>query len=354
MTTAEKQSKLFVSGLQVFRCEKDTKLFSVFHRLDETDTSFKLSERTTQFSQKFFHTMLSSSKAICQFYKSSRGCKFGTSCRFLHSIPQEISIESQNQDGNLNTKTENSSLQAVTNIHSEVHKEKQQNEAVREVSEIKKDLTDKHLKVCHYFYEYGNCKFGTKCRFVHTDEVQQVEPSIREGGTIDDLACTSNEGIEPDNLQASTLKSRKDVKRKPRKKPICHFYKSGHCRNGDNCKYRHVEKNVNVGSDLEIQDSERKQQDESLLEISGKEDSTTNVLNTEGIISKPLISTRSLIRELTRDSAKDEEIEKLRSTELQQLKKRFTKEKLKCLPKIDDEDIFELTFSSSDPDWVII
>jgi hypothetical protein len=89
-----------------------------------------------------------------------------------------------------------------------------------------------------------------------------------------------------------------------------------------------VEKNVNV------QDSERKQQDESLLETSGKEDSSTNVLNTEGIISKPLINTGSLIRGLTRDSAKDEEIEKLRSTELQQLKKRFPKEKLKCLPKI--------------------
>lgn len=348
MTTAEKQSKLFVSGLQVFRCEKDTTLFSVLQRLDETDTSFKLSERTTQLSQKFFHTMLNSSKAICQFYKSSRGCKFGTSCRLLHSIPQEISVESQNQDGNLNTKTENLSLQTVSNIHSEVHKEKQQNEAVRKVSEIKKDLTHKHLKVCHYFYKYGNCKFGTKCRFVHTDEVQQVEPSIREGGTIDDLACASNEGIEPDNLQASTLKSRKDVKHKPRKKPLCHFYKSGICRNGNNCKYRHVEKNVNV------QDSERKQQDESLLETSGKEDSSTNVLNTEGIISKPLINTGSLIRGLTRDSAKDEEIEKLRSTELQQLKKRFPKEKLKCLPKIDDEDIFELTFSSSDPDWVII
>lgn len=354
--TAEKQSKLFVSGLQVFCCEKVTKLFSVLHRLDETDTSFKLSERTTHFSQKVFHTMLNSSKAICQFYKSSRGCKFGTSCRFLHSIPQEISVESQNKNGNLNTKTENLILQAVSNIHSEVHKEKLQHEAVREVSEIKKDLTRKHLKVCHYFYKYGNCKFGTKCRFVHTNEVQQVEPSIREGGTIDDLACASNEGIEPDNLQASTLKSQKDVKRKPRKKPICHFYKSGFCRSGDNCKYRHVEKNVNVGKDLEIQDSERKQQDGSLLEISGKDDSSAraNVLNKKGIISKPLISTGSLIRELTRDSAKDEEIEKLRSTELQQLKKRFPKEKLKCLPKIDDEDIFELIFSSSDPDWVII
>jgi hypothetical protein len=67
-----------------------------------------------------------------------------------------------------------------------------------------------------------------------------------------------------------------------------------------------------------------------------------------------LINTGSLIRGLTRDSAKDKEIEKLRSTELQQLKKRFPKEKLKCLPKMDDEDIFELTFSSSDPDWVII
>jgi hypothetical protein len=96
----------------------------------------------------------------------------------LHSIPQEISVESQNQDGNLNTKTENLSLQTVSNIHSEVHKEKQQNEAVRKVSEIKKDLTHKHLKVCHYFYKYGNCKFGTKCRFVHTDEVQQVEHPV--------------------------------------------------------------------------------------------------------------------------------------------------------------------------------
>jgi hypothetical protein len=79
------------------------------------------------------------------------------------------------------------------------------------------------------------------------------------------LSCCSS--VDRSFSISSSLAESLVVKHKPRKKPLCHFYKSGICRNGNNCKYRHVEKNVNV------QDSERKQQDESLLETSGKEDS---------------------------------------------------------------------------------
>ena len=60
----------------------------------------------------------------------------------------------------------------------------------------------------------------------------------------------------------------------------------------------------------------------------------------------------NVMRELKRDSATDEDIEMLRSVELQQLRKRFPKEKLTEVHADDEKSIFRLYFSSSDPDWV--
>ncbi|VDI55177.1 Hypothetical predicted protein [Mytilus galloprovincialis] len=292
--------------------------------------------------------MQKSSKAICQFYKKSRGCKFGTSCRFLHSFSPDITQGNHNNDGNLSSEIVDSSPTLSSTISQDFIQPTEQNESVKkEVTLNQKDHTDKPLKVCHYFYQYGNCKFGTKCRFEHPDGGQQVKPvprvQVEEGRTKPHGAASSN------GKQERSKSNAPDVKPKRRRKPICQYYKAGSCKKGEDCRYRHVDKEDAILKDIVKQNT--KTSTASIPE--NVPDVDNNSKSSEKIILKPAdsIPAGNVIRELIRESASDEEVDQLRCIELQQLKKRFPKEKLTVLPKVDDKDVFQLSFSSSDPDW---
>lgn len=290
--------------------------------------------------------MLSTSKAICQFYKSSRGCKFGTNCRFVHSLPPDISAESKSQNGILNAETTNPALLTFSITSSEVKDSKKQNEELKELTgKQEKDLTHKQLKVCHYFYKYGNCRFGTKCKFVHTEEGQQVEPIDEDGKLVLGAAAS---GVKHNRSPTNKLNIKKDEKIKPRRKPVCHFFKFGTCKKGEDCKFRHVVKS-NI-SDLDHQDT-AKNEKEVLSEIGDAAVHETNETKKIRPLPKHKFSSGNFVRELQRELATEQEVENLRAVELQQLKKRFPKDKLTVLPENGEGDVFLLSFSSSDPDW---
>ena len=360
-----------------FRSQRSKAIVLALVSTQEYKTS-KVSAKTTKtLPSSSFHSMRKSSSAICQFYKSSRGCKFGTNCKFVHSFSPDIP-DSTSNDGSLSSRFINSSITANQQNSSRSLQIRNKDDSVRKATAPNK--TSNTSKLCYNFIKNGNCRFGSECRFSH----QREELDDTDG--VGYSASTGARSERP-KTRNTFLKDKPDVRSRKRPKPICQYYQAGSCRKGNECKFRHVGKAeefigeltfaqqdsnfenlvVEKAQELTIDDKPAENAEKEASDKSNKvrvestsikhqealrDEEQTKLKRQNRIQRRPFIPVGNFIQELKRETATDEEILHERSVEIEQLKKRFTTEKLTVLPKVDDKDVFHLIFSSSDPDWV--
>lgn len=206
-------------------------------------------------------------KEICKIFASGKYCKFEKHCRYLHFRPpnlksakyQDESLSKRNlegavaaihpsefvestyiaRDGNLNS----TSLSSEHRYKSSFNQSYQSGnyEASKVTQKLKKrgprsdfhkstsqEVVNSHARVeneskkeCSFFSKFGRCRYGEKCRYVHSlpssvrqnvnkfSEERQDDHDVR--GNVSDQAVT-----------------------------VCRFYAKGYCRYGNRCKASHT------------------------------------------------------------------------------------------------------------------
>jgi len=93
------------------------------------------------------------------------------------------------------------------------------------------------LKPC-FNYVKGKCKFGTKCRYLHTSYGRAFEGG--DEGFMDDGVVGYNESIATNVVgYRESIAGGTKVPNLMRPKPVCISFKNGHCTAGDNCVFVH-------------------------------------------------------------------------------------------------------------------
>lgn len=293
--------------------------------------------------EKGLHSMLSRSKPLCQYFNTKSGCKFKENCKFLHSstsISNSPAPEKHDNGKPVTNLEGNSSL--LDTFSQSFSFENQHHEAVKE---------NNTPKPCFSFERYGNCKYGNNCRFLHalpSDEKVKTSKSARSF-------------IADKKPQHASKKTKRDKQDQGRRR-VCHFFQEGHCQKGDKCRFYHP----NSANKVEVSDVIL-QGDKEELEIvrssngseeANRSDRAAAVANKKyaprpGQRRAPHIPVPP-VKELKRESLLEKEIEELRLTEIEQLKKRLASSNLDVIT--DDENSFsvQFNFSSTDPDWVRI
>lgn len=287
--------------------------------------------------------MLSRSKPLCQYFNTKSGCKFKENCKFLHSstsISNSPAPEKHDNGKPVTNLEGNSSL--LDTFSQSFSFENQHHEAVKE---------NNTPKPCFSFERYGNCKYGNNCRFLHalpSDEKVKTSKSAKSY-------------LADKKPQHASKKTKHDKQDQGRRR-VCHFFQEGHCQKGDKCRFYHP----NSANKVEVSDVIL-QGDKEELEIvrssngseeANKTDRAAAVANKKyaprpGQRRAPHIPVPP-VKELKRESLLEKEIEELRLTEIEQLKKRLASSNLDVIT--DDENSFsvQFDFSSTDPDWVRI
>lgn len=305
-----------------------------------------LFSKNTSASEKGLHSMLNRSKPLCQYFNTKSGCKFKENCKFLHSSTSisNSPASEKHENGKPVTNLEGTSSLSDT-FSLQLSFENQHHEAVKE------NTYNNTPKPCFSFERYGNCKYGNNCRFLHalpSDEKVKTSKSARSF-------------IADKKPQHASKKTKHDKQDQGRRR-ICHYFQEGHCQKGDKCRFYHPNNANKVEvSDVIIQGD--KEQLEIVKSSSGSEevnktDRAAAVANKKyaprpGQRRAPHIPVQP-VKELKRESLLEKEIEELRLTEIEQLKKRLASSNFDVIT--DDENSFsvQFDFSSTDPDWVRI
>ncbi|MGH0168566.1 UNVERIFIED_CONTAM: hypothetical protein FKN15_054729 [Acipenser sinensis] len=212
-------------------------------------------------------------------------------------------------------------------------------------------------RVCRFYSQGRHCHFGRRCRFLHqwveakgilkgaenkTDNTLSSNPT--EDGKLNDSANTVLEYPEQvqSTDQASTvrdvsskcdqpsLNNKASSGRKERPRRPCRYFLSGNCAMEDRCRFWHPEQLPSLKDDSDQRERER-----------GPERPW------------PPIVRPSVIREEVKLSEFTEELSKqLRETEINQLSKRFPKDRLIVQEREDGKvTYYRVTVQPTDPDW---
>lgn len=390
---------------------------------------------------------------FCKFFISPQGCRFGNKCRYKHPEPFLNSSDTfvkrpDNQnEGSINVSLPSATSQAPL-FNTNTSSVKKQNEGTVRSAEypdlekvfdcsnengctthstpsdilnpqlptaqqpkkilhngeqsqsVKNEL--KSSKHCHYFSQFGTCRYGDGCQFTHILGQQRLAPRFQqrsswsghrnpESSYITDknashrgwMKESQNEykRISPNvtrdrrfqsNSSAASVGSFehehksadqndgeeiKNLKKDFFVRKVCPFFPSGRCWRGKRCKFLHQEDQV--PSSAEDKDDDYERESPQLKYREGEEKESRND-------SSPAKSTKQNaqsqnprvpyipqgVRRWQRSNLDDTEASRLRRTEIEQLVKRFPKNKLKV--ERDTQDSFKcvVTFTPTDPDWV--
>lgn len=179
-------------------------------------------------------------------------------------------------------------------------------------------------QLCRFFSQGRHCNFGKKCRFLHVrdDAKAQGMRSIKYPKPSHLTSTTSEvEGGDVDQGPNHTNSSR--VAPAAVRRP-CRYFLSGHCAMEDRCRFWHPPQFPSADAQP----------------VAG------HVNGARPTVPRPSALHEVTLRELTEDVAK-----KLRSTEIEQLRKRFPREKL-IIQEQNELAYYRATFESTDPDWV--
>ncbi len=332
-------------------------------------------------------------RRICNFFSTGRKCRFGRNCRFLHKISSNLQPPLDYQDDPLGTSIE-IEQEAYILVHREgsISSSNQTNSVqVRDTSvpshkqepNVQQNCSfhDALPKVCHSFMQYGNCRFGSRCKFRHVlpsvkdlrlnakqDDTRlhasghQKSPNIpprllanrsalpdetHQGPQPFDTWCsrrqerfppaTSRKVANPEQRNADTIEEKngnasgEKIEKRSQSKKICRYFKAGNCTMGKRCRFWHPEELPGAG---QISRND-------LLHPTGNDGREQK--------SKPVVAPRDT--KIILESLTPEECDRLREVEISLIKKRFPK--VKDVSSAEDEaTVLQLNFIPSDPDWV--
>lgn len=184
-------------------------------------------------------------------------------------------------------------------------------------------LEGQRSKVCYSFAKSGKCRFEGNCRFSHKvaeksdlEEPQEQPPVSEESNEPEDLNKESHQQDKG---------SRKETKRQQK---VCKFFQQGSCRKGKSCRFLHRKDEQG-----ELAEGEPHPQEDE--EAGARKPVQRSVIQ---------IQTYLRLSELT-----DDDLQKLRNQEVQQLKKRFPD-----LLEMENEgqpSIYRILVHPTDPDW---
>lgn len=314
---------------------------------------------------------------ICRFFKSKKGCKLGNECQFLHT-----------------EKLLNDSLKISQEAY-QISDDKKQADAAN----ISK--TSSPVKTCRFFMSKRGCKFGNECQFLHAEKVSNESGSTaNEVNKPNDDQKTSDPAIADDDFHVKSttpnninetlveekgMKGHKDSQN--RGGTVCKFFKrkKGGCLRGNKCPFVHViscdgailkpptkETSKKPGTckaalpskqiphqSKEVTKSNTdnkkvtKQPRESVnLESTNQNTDYGRQVSGQGPPLLPKKADESVKGTSTEMSVENCNLEckRLRSVDIQQLKRRFRSHDGYC--EIQENVSYKFKFKPTDPDWV--
>lgn len=320
-------------------------------------------------SKSFVQVMSEDFQPLCQYFNTTRGCKFGETCKFQHRLKEHTLINA-----------------------------KQTNEDAAVENTTRKNVGspgDRHL--CHNFISNNYCKYGHRCRYIHAYSFEEhdryLQSKTRKLRTVQvhpqkaDKATAQNPKKKSLPDEGNKLKDAQEIKssglvkkRLPHHQKICWFYRRGHCKEGESCKFKHTNVQSDVGykegPDTKESNPNVQYREEEHADIVTEEVKT---LNSDGVAESQETPTalqnretttefdklpsklrlipktfppKRAVEEFSRSSLSVEEAFDLRHKEIELMKKRFPSDKLDIVHEDESSSGYLIAFSPSDPDWV--
>lgn len=306
---------------------------------------------------------------ICRFFKSKKGCKFGNECQFLH--PEKVS----NDSGNI-------SQEAGKMIV---------NKKQPDTADTNKTLPT--AKTCRFFKNKRGCKFGNECQFLHTEKLPDESGSISEEvGELDSDHKQADELIDiklklslksaaPNNETLGEEKRVEECKDSSDLQGIaCRFFKRKKgCLRGSRCPFAHVISGDGATLKPLAQEVLKKaiKSTSSSKQIPHQSKENFKPVTDTEQVSKQMESVNLQAENQSKEHGKEHdrqasgqgpskdklvkgtgmglmdcnlECKRLRSIEIQQLKRRFGGHGGYC--EIQENSSYKIKFKPTDPDWV--
>lgn len=198
-------------------------------------------------------------------------------------------------------------------------------------------------RVCHFYSQGRHCNFGKKCRFLHQrgEEAKQALSTLEnnplsgaDGGQAEgqEPACPSSVSDTRETTRQKTCQpspaSRTSQPRERASRP-CRYFLSGFCAMEDRCRFVHPQQFPPVGD-------------------------RPGPTGANGARARTPVARPHQVQQEVKLSELTEEVTKqLRATEINQLTKRFPKDRLIVQEREDGKvTYYRVTVQPTDPDWV--
>ena len=277
----------------------------------------------------------------CKFFQRKKECKFGNECQFLHP-EKPLNLPGVNL-------TEVKKLHDVPKLLDPSNQEK-----------------NSGLQSCRFFKSKRGCAFGNKCRFLHLDLKVSTESEKIEKVSEPDITDQGEEKVTDQHKESSA------------QRVVCKFFpKEKGCLRGNMCPFAHVTTSIdktnrkplagkvsrkagNLSSNKKPhlrKDTLKpfmavKQITEQPVEsFIARPDNQNEVIKNKVKAQIPLLPNEAFIAE---DKGMDvseqphDECKRLRSIEIQQLKRRFKDN----YSEITENSCYKIKVKPTDPDWV--
>ncbi|KAK6188083.1 hypothetical protein SNE40_004344 [Patella caerulea] len=285
----------------------------------------------------------SSQTGICEFYDRNGYCGYGTNCRYYHPESRDSKTgEKEQRRVKAETAKEN---KPEKNVIIDSGNGFINQDGIVEDSTSKDEKSEK--QICTFFAKNGHCKFGKSCKYLHF--YVQKKKAIKE---TEPRPTAKNEDTEAREGRIKSFVTRVTRER------ICPYFTSGYCRWGHRCRLFHPKdlmENVEDPVDglLSLNDvhnsiSNTVGMDEKKMEAVP----TTNlkVSKVSRLLRLPVLPVKKVLLP-KRSAASREELNGMRTTEIEQMKKRFPNDKLIIVEENNKNFVASFCFTPSDPDW---
>ena len=195
------------------------------------------------------------------------------------------------------------------------------------------------VAACKFYARTGHCRFGKQCRYTHCSVSSKV--------AADNPAEVKNEAVRSHPPQSSgktsaPITTQIGPKRTSvQQRKTCRYFKVGTCNMGDGCKFRHP----SGSAQSEVCSVVNEQHPDV---PSSHQGSSCEPIKQEASRKPNMRSFIGGFKKLCLDKLSADDLEKMRQTEIEQLKKRYPK----ASETTDDPVFYKFVFVPSDPDWV--